>query len=82
MEKTANIREKVITIVAQHLGVDAKSVGGDSRFVEDLGADSLDLVDLVMELEDEFSIQISDNETGNFRTIDDVVSFINTLEEK
>ncbi len=82
MEKTVNIREKVITIVAQHLGVDAKSVCGDSRFVEDLGADSLDLVDLVMELEDEFSIQINDSETGKFKTIDDVVSFINTLEEK
>ena len=76
------LADKVKDIIVEQLGVNKDQVVPEASFIEDLGADSLDLVDLVMELEDEFSIQISDNETGNFKTIDDVVSFINTLEEK
>lgn len=82
VENTEVIKEKVITIVGQHLGIDAGTIQGDSRFIEDLGADSLDLVDLVMELEDEFDIQISDSETVKFKTVNDVVNFISKLESK
>ncbi len=82
VEKTAGTLEKIITIVSQHLGIEAGTINGESRFVEDLGADSLDLVDLVMELEDSFEIEISDNETSKFKTVNDVVAFINTLEDK
>ncbi|MBN2220055.1 MAG: acyl carrier protein [Kosmotogaceae bacterium] len=82
MEKTSTIQEKVISVVADSLGMEAGEISGNSRFIEDLGADSLDLVDLVMELEDKFEIQISDSQTSSFRTIDDVVKFISTLEEK
>ncbi|CCU85813.1 MULTISPECIES: acyl carrier protein [Mesotoga] len=82
MEKTSTIQEKVISVVADSLGVEAGEISGNSRFIEDLGADSLDLVDLVMELEDKFEVQISDSQASSFRTIDDVVKFISTLDEK
>ena len=82
MEKTSTIQEKVIPVVADSLGVEAGEISGNSRFIEDLGADSLDLVDLVMELEDKFEVQISDSQASSFRTIDDVVKFISTLDEK
>jgi acyl carrier protein len=82
VEKTSTIQEKVISVVADSLGVEAGEISGNSRFIEDLGADSLDLVDLVMELEDKFEVQISDSQASSFRTIDDVVKFISTLDEK
>ncbi|PIJ62081.1 acyl carrier protein [Mesotoga sp. H07.pep.5.3] len=82
MEKTSTIQEKVISVVADSLGMEAGEISGNSRFIEDLGADSLDLVDLVMELEDKFEVQISDSQASSFRTIDDVVKFISTLDEK
>ncbi|MDD2333349.1 MAG: acyl carrier protein [Mesotoga sp.] len=82
MEGTSTIQERVISIVAENLGIDAGEIKGNSRFIEDLGADSLDLVDLVMELEDKFDIQISDSQTASFKTIDDVVGFILALETK
>ncbi|AFK06276.1 acyl carrier protein [Mesotoga prima MesG1.Ag.4.2] len=82
MEKTSTIQEKVISVVADCLGMEAGEISGNSRFIEDLGADSLDLVDLVMELEDKFEVQISDSQASSFRTIDDVVKFISTLDEK
>jgi len=82
VEKTSTIQEKVISVAADSLGVEAGEISGNSRFIEDLGADSLDLVDLVMELEDKFEVQISDSQASSFRTIDDVVKFISTLDEK
>jgi acyl carrier protein len=82
VEKTSTIQEKVISVVADSLGMEAGEISGNSRFIEDLGADSLDLVDLVMELEDKFEVQISDSQASSFRTIDDVVKFISTLDEK
>ncbi|HNU22997.1 acyl carrier protein [Mesotoga sp. Brook.08.YT.4.2.5.1] len=82
MEKTSTVQERVISIVAENLSIEAGEIVGSSRFIEDLGADSLDLVDLVMELEDKFDIQISDSQTASFKTIDDVVKFIIKLEER
>ncbi|HNS35425.1 MAG TPA: acyl carrier protein, partial [Mesotoga sp.] len=70
MEKTSTVQERVISIVAENLSIEAGEIVGSSRFIEDLGADSLDLVDLVMELEDKFDIQISDSQTASFKTID------------
>ena len=66
----------VITMVAEHLGLDATKITAGSRFVEDLNADSLDMVELMMEFEHKFSITISDAEAENIHTIADVVAHI------
>lgn len=73
------MEEKVIAVIAEHLGVDKEEVKLESRFVEDLGADSLDLVDLVMKLEDEFGVQISDEEAGALKTVKDAVEYLKKL---
>ena len=78
-----SIEERVIKIVAEQLGIKENEVKFESRFVEDLGADSLDTVELIMSLEDEFSIEISDSEAENAKTVKDVVDYIeNKLEKK
>jgi acyl carrier protein len=66
------IREKI----AEQLGVSADEVTPDSSFIEDLGADSLDIVEMVMALEEEFGIEISDEDAEKIRTVKDVVTFI------
>lgn len=68
--------EKVKTIVAQQLGANADEITMDSTFIEDLGADSLDVVELVMALEDEFDMEIDEDEAENISTIGDVVEYI------
>ncbi len=68
--------EKIKDIVAEQLGKDAQDITMDSTFVEDLGADSLDVVELVMALEDEFDIEIDEDEAGNISTVGDVVDYI------
>lgn len=78
-----SIEERVIQVVAEQLGIKENEVKFESRFVEDLGADSLDTVELIMSLEDEFSIEISDSEAENAKTVKDVVDYIeNKLEKK
>jgi len=71
-----NIFEKVREIVARELKIDPEKITLDSAFVDDLGADSLDMVELVMALEDEFGISISDEEAQTIRTIRDAVEYI------
>jgi len=63
-------------LVAKKLSVDISQVTGDAKFQDDLGADSLDLVELVMDLEEHFKIEISDEESQNFKTVSDVVRYI------
>lgn len=70
------VLEKVIEIIAEQLGVDADSITEESNLVEDLGADSLSVVDLIMSIEDEFGVQISDDEVENFHTVDQIVQYI------
>lgn len=70
------ILEKVIEIVADQLGVDASEVTEQTNLVDDLGADSLSVVDLIMSIEDEFGVQIPDDAVENLRTIDAIVQFI------
>lgn len=72
------IFEKVKEIIVDQLGVDADSVTMDSSFIEDLGADSLDIVELIMSMEDQFKISIPDTEAENITTVSDAVSFIET----
>lgn len=73
---TEEILEKVVEIVTEKLGVDAEEVTLDSDLTEDLGADSLDLVDLVMALEDEFGVKVEDEDVENIATIGDIVNYI------
>jgi acyl carrier protein len=72
----ASIEERVIDIVADQLGVDKAKVTRKSRFVNDLGADSLDQVELVMELEEEFDIQIPDNAAEKIQTVGEAIEYI------
>lgn len=71
-----SVEEKVKAIVVKNLGVDEASVVGGAKFTDDLGADSLDIVELVMEMEEAFGISVPEDETENLRTVDDVVNFV------
>ena len=71
-----NIEQKVKDIIVQQLGVDPEKVKVEASFVEDLGADSLDTVELVMAFEEEFGVEIPDEEAEKIRTVQDVVNYI------
>ncbi len=71
-----DILEKVKAVVADKLGVEPEKVVPEASFIDDLGADSLDIVELVMGLEDEFGLEISDEEAENIRTVGDAIKFI------
>ena len=68
--------EKVKAILSEQLDIEEESITMESNILEDFEADSLDVVDLVMTLEDEFSVEIPDNEIENFKTVGDVVGYI------
>jgi acyl carrier protein len=68
--------DKVIDIIVDKLGVDRSEVVPEAVFVDDLGADSLDLVELIMAMEEEFGFEIADEEAEKLRTVQDVISFI------
>lgn len=72
-----DIFEKVKSIVAEQLGVEEEKVTEDASFIDDLGADSLDIVELIMALEEEFDIEIPDEEAEKIATIKDAVNYIN-----
>ena len=72
----ATHEEKVKEIIVDQLGVDAEKVKSDARFVEDLGADSLDTVELVMAFEEEFGIEIPDEDAEKIRTVNEAVEYI------
>lgn len=71
-----DIFETVKSVVAEQLGVDESEITMESSFNDDLEADSLDIVELMMALEDEFKIEISDDDAGKISTIGDVVEYI------
>ncbi len=71
-----SFEEKVKEIIVEQLGVDIAQVTEGAKFVEDLGADSLDTVELVMALEEEFSIEIPDEEAENITSVGDAVKYI------
>ena len=72
----SEVAEKVKNIVIDHLGVDADKVVLEASFIEDLGADSLDTVELVMAFEEEFSIEVPDEEAEKLQTVGDVVKYV------
>ena len=75
---TSNIEAKVKSIIADQLGVGEDEIKPESSFIEDLGADSLDIVELVMAMEEEFEVEIPDEEAENIKTVGDAINYINT----
>jgi len=71
-----SVEERVKSIIVEQLGVDADEVTADASFVEDLGADSLDQVELIMAFEEEFGVEISDDEAEKIRRVKDAVEYI------
>lgn len=72
----ADIQQKVVDIIVNELGVDASKVTPNASFTKDLGADSLDLVELVMAFEEEFGMEIPDEEAEKLETVRDAVDYI------
>jgi acyl carrier protein len=70
------VEERVKSIIVEQLGVDAEEVTPEASFVEDLGADSLDTVELIMAFEEEFGVEISDDEAEKIRKVKDAVEYI------
>jgi acyl carrier protein len=75
---SATIEQKVKSIIADQLGVGEEEIKATSSFIEDLGADSLDIVELVMAMEEEFEVEIPDEEAENIKTVQDAVNYITT----
>ena len=73
----ADLEEKVREIIAKELGVEREKLTDSASFMEDLGADSLDTVELVMEFEKEFNIDIPDEDAEKLRTVGDAVGYLN-----
>ena len=74
MKKT--IKQRVTKIIVKILGVSEEEVSPESNFIDDLGADSLDLIDLIMAMEDEFGMEISDEEVEKILTVQNVIDHI------
>jgi acyl carrier protein len=72
----ASVEEKVKHIIVEQLGVDEEEVKSEASFVDDLGADSLDVVELVMALEEEFGLEISDEDAEKLRTVKQAIEYI------
>ncbi len=70
------MEDKVIDIIVDKLGVERSEVSPEAVFVDDLGADSLDLVELIMAMEEEFGMEIADEEAEKLRTVQDVITFV------
>ena len=76
----SDIAERVKKIVVDHLGVDAEKVVEGASFIDDLGADSLDTVELVMAFEEEFGVEVPDEEAEKLQTVGDVVKYIESAQ--
>ena len=72
----SEVGDKIKKIIVDHLGVDAEKVTDEASFIDDLGADSLDTVELVMAFEEEFGSEISDTEAEKILTVGDAIKFI------
>ena len=72
----SSVQERVIGIVAEQLGVEKEKVKPETSFVNDLGADSLDIVELLMSLEEEFDLEIPDEDAEQIQTIGDAISYL------
>jgi acyl carrier protein len=73
-----SLEQQIKEIVAKHLKLDVDQVNVDSHLINDLNADSIDIVEIGMMLETEYGIDVSSEDTGNFRTVQDLIDFIKT----
>ena len=69
-------KNKLKSLIGETLGVKVEDIKEDSKFIEDLGADSLDITELVLNIEDYFKIKIPDNEVGKFKTVKDLITYL------
>ena len=72
------IQEKVIKIVSEATKVDASNIKAETNFVDDLNLDSLDMVEMMMKMEEEFGVEIPEDKTEDLKTINDVTNFLNS----
>lgn len=77
----SDVLQQVVEVVVEQLGVEAENVKPESRFIEDLGADSLDTVELLMALEEKFDIEIEEEAAEKLMKVEDIVQFVEALEE-
>ena len=77
-----SVEERVIELVSENLGVNKEQVTRKTSFIEDLGADSLDIVELIMELEEEFEINIPDDQAEKIKTVGEAIDFIEREQAK
>jgi len=75
------IEEKMADIIVEQLSVDKEKVVSGASFVDDLGADSLDLVELIMAMEEEFDVEIPDEEAEKIATVQDAIDFVSKIQE-
>ena len=73
------MKEKIIALIAEKLSKKPEEINDKSRLVEDLGADSLDIVELIMSFEDEFNVSLPDEDVAKMSTIEDIVTYIENL---
>lgn len=72
------LQEKVVKLVSDATKVDTSNISANTNFVDDLNLDSLDMVELMMKMEDEFGVEIPEDETENLKSIGDVVNYLNS----
>ena len=73
----SNVENKIKRIISEQLGISEEEIQGESNFVEDLGADSLDIVELIMAMEEEFEMEIPDEDAEKLLRVQDVIEYIN-----
>jgi len=77
MAMAGNAEERLRKIIAEQLGVPEEEVVPDASFIEDLNADSLEMVDLIISLEEEFGVQVSDEDAEKIKTVKDAIDYLN-----
>lgn len=78
MASNEEISERIVSIIVEQLGVSKEEVVPQASFIEDLGADSLDIVELIMALEEEYEMEIPDEDAEKIQTVQDVISYVQT----
>jgi acyl carrier protein len=81
-DRSVSVEQRVIEIVCEHLAVNKETVTRSTSFQEDIGADSLDIVELVMELEEEFDIQIPDTDAEKIKTVGEAIDYIEAKQKE
>ena len=75
------MEEKIITFVGQEMGIDSSKISANTNFIDDLNFDSLDIVELMMKMEDEFGIEIPEEEAEKLKTVSDVAAYLKSKQQ-